>query len=256
MKRTAMICALSMALAWPAAAQGPVVADVHKGLFKALQAANMAKRSGTWGEAEAKPIRFAVLQDGVLDKSEKAVLTALRGGAFAFTISGIQEPTFKPKDLPLKGTMDAAGIALLNITDADLNASVNQMPGESRAAFLVRRGKEGAVELAALVESDPKARDEARALFANRFDAAIVADAKAGRSANHPALSQTLSGDLEKVDSLPAAEKEKWRRFLAEAAVLNVHQRILPIRIYAQLFGGEDQAEAQAPAIAAKLGLN
>jgi len=236
----------------PALAQTTVTA-LNPDVFRALQ---YVKAKSAWGETEARLLRSAITKDGKIDPAEAAMLDALRKGTFEFTVNGVHTATFKPKDMPLKGTLDAAGIALLAISDADLNASVNQRPDESRAAFLYRRGAERVVEFAALVKSDPAARAEGRTIIAKRWEEAFLAEVRRVTSfdAGRAARQRAVTDETGKRADLTAGDQADWAAFLQEVAVFYAKTYNQPIQDFQMLFGNAP-AESQATEIAKRIGL-
>lgn len=254
----AALAVLALSWAGHGLAQTPatVVADLPKATFQALQSAIRRKTNGQWAEAEARAIRSAVIQDGKLEASEAAALAELRKGAFSFTIRARPDPSFAPSDVVLKGTLTAAGLALLEIKDADLSNSVDQRAGESRVEFLLRRGADKAAELVQLVASDSKARTEARALIARRFSSAYDGGmARGGVPAAVSALQEWVKLEAGMGTNLPAAQKAEYDGLLQEAAVLSSREKSVALIFYTDALGSGMMTDEAEKAIAARIGL-
>lgn len=252
-----IVCVTAVAWAGPAVAQtATVVSDLPKGAFQALQTSIRRKANGQWGEAEARAIRTAVMQDGKVEASEAAALAELRKGAFNFTIRVRPDPAFTPNDVVLQGTLNAAGIALLDITDADAASAAAQRADETRVAFLIRRGTEKVGELAQLVASDAKAKAEARTLIARRFSAAYEGALPRGVEAAVTALRETVGAQAVMGSNLSAADKASYDALLQEAAVVSSREKGVALIFYAGAFGGAVVSDETERAIAKRIGLN
>ena len=224
MKTTSLLAALACATLWPstpAMAQTETeIIDLPWDLFRAVQFNSIRHGTTAWKADGVGRIQNTVMEDGVVDDTERYLLARLQQERFTLNLRTRREASTDRFSITVNGQLTDESRALLAAIDADaLSDATTQRADENRVDFLLRRGKAGRDELTALVLSDEAARRDFSFAIGERLNRAYN---EAGKSFDQrvSAAESVLQAERTVLWSLTGEDRTTWRQAVRDAVVI------------------------------------